>query len=261
MHLPPSTPRVPPEPDHGESEQNFAKWFRGLAKDGFKKVFETWDVDGSGKLDAAEFRKALKSHEPSSQMTEAQMDALFDKLDKDGSGSVNYNEVLEGIQGNDCQKAAMGGTGKPWAFSIELWAKQTGDSLRTFDIKKAWEEGVSQLKLGNPLGDPPTTGASAAIDGANSQNQPFNPLDCVRLAARRKVGSPPPLLAPPNPSSAPKKLSSEPSSSLNAASKQQPALSKAIVTIADGSKSEHKTASRKSVSTSKLRSVLIKTSA
>ena len=157
-------------------------------------------------------------------------------------------------------------------FSIELWAKQTGDSLRTFNLKKAWEEGVSQLKIGNPLGEPPTAGASAAIDGANSQNQPFNPLDCVRLAARRKVGSPPPLQAPPDPSSAPKKLSSEPSSapkklssepssSLNAASKQQPALSRAIVTIADGSKSEHKTASRKGVSTSKLRSVLIKTSA
>ena len=265
MHIPPSTPRVPPEPDHGEGEHNFAKWFRGLAKDGFKKVFETWDEDGSGKLDAAEFRKALKSLEPSSHVTEAQVDALFDRLDKDRSGSVNYNEILEEIQGDDFLKAAMGS--KPRGFSFELWAKQTGDSLRTFDIKKAWEEGVSQLKRGNPRGEPPTAGAGAATGGANSQSQPFNPLDCVRLAARRKDGSSPPLQTPPDPSSPPKKLSSEPSSSLNAASKQQPALSKpalsrAIVTIADGSNHlEQKTASRKGVSTSKLRSVLIKSSA
>ena len=265
MHIPPSTPRVPPEPDHGEGEHNFAKWFRGLAKDGFKKVFETWDEDGSGKLDAAEFRKALKSLEPSSHVTEAQVDALFDRLDRDRSGSVNYNEIIEEIQGDDFLKAAMGS--KPRGFSFELWAKQTGDSLRTFDIKKAWEEGVSQLKRGNPRGEPPTAGAGAATGGANSQSQPFNPLDCVRLAARRKDGSSPPLQTPPDPSSPPKKLSSEPSSSLNAASKQQPALSKpalsrAIVTIADGSNHlEQKTASRKGVSTSKLRSVLIKSSA
>ena len=259
MHIPPSTSRVPPEPDHGEGEHNFAKWFRGLAKDGFKKVFETWDEDGSGKLDAAEFRKALKSLEPSSHVTEAQVDALFDRLDRDRSGSVNYNEIIEEIQGDDFLKAAMGS--KPRGFSFELWAKQTGDSLRTFDIKKAWEEGVSQLKRGNPRGEPPTAGAGAATGGANSQSQPFNPLDCVRLAARRKDGSSPPLQTPPDPSSPPKKLSSEPSSSLNAASKQQPALSRAIVTIADGSNLEQKTASRKGVSTSKLRSVLIKSSA
>ena len=259
MHIPPSTPRVPPEPDHGEGEHNFAKWFRGLAKNGFKKVFETWDEDGSGKLDAAEFRKAFKSLEPSSHVTEAQVDALFDRLDRDRSGSVNYNEIIEEIQGDDFLKAAMGS--KPRGFSFELWAKQTGDSLRTFDIKKAWEEGVSQLKRGNPRGEPPTAGAGAATGGANSQSQPFNPLDCVRLAARRKDGSSPPLQTPPDPSSPPKKLSSEPSSSLNAASKQQPALSRAIVTIADGSNLEQKTASRKGVSTSKLRSVLIKSSA
>ena len=259
MHIPPSTPRVPPEADHGEGEHNFAKWFRGLAKNGFKKVFETWDEDGSGKLDAAEFRKAFKSLEPSSHVTEAQVDALFDRLDRDRSGSVNYNEIIEEIQGDDFLKAAMGS--KPRGFSFELWAKQTGDSLRTFDIKKAWEEGVSQLKRGNPRGEPPTAGAGAATGGANSQSQPFNPLDCVRLAARRKDGSSPPLQTPPDPSSPPKKLSSEPSSSLNAASKQQPALSRAIVTIADGSNLEQKTASRKGVSTSKLRSVLIKSSA
>ena len=259
MHIPPSTPRVPPEPDHGEGEHNFAKWFRGLAKNGFKKVFETWDEDGSGKLDAAEFRKAFKSLEPSSHVTEAQVDALFDRLDRDRSGSVNYNEIIEEIQGDDFLKAAMGS--KPRGFSFELWAKQTGDSLRTFDIKKAWEEGVSQLKRGNPRGEPPTAGAGAATGGANSQSQPFNPFDCVRLAARRKDGSSPPLQTPPDPSSPPKKLSSEPSSSLNAASKQQPALSRAIVTIADGSNLEQKTASRKGVSTSKLRSVLIKSSA
>ena len=63
-----------------------------------KTLFEMWDEDASGSINAKEFRNALKTLGFSA--SEAHMNALFEKLDKDKSGSIEYKELDKAIKGS-----------------------------------------------------------------------------------------------------------------------------------------------------------------
>ena len=71
-----------------------ASQLRQALDDNLKRVidlFRDWDEDCSGTVSKREFRKALPML--GIRCKKEQADALFDSLDDDGSGELEYNEM------------------------------------------------------------------------------------------------------------------------------------------------------------------------
>ena len=66
--------------------------------DKLKELFEKWDEDASGFIDAKEFRNAIKAL-GFGNASDRQIDALFEKLDKDKNGQFDYKELMKAIKG------------------------------------------------------------------------------------------------------------------------------------------------------------------
>lgn len=64
-------------------------------------IFHSWDRDGSGLIGKAEFRRAIRA--VGFDMPTAELDALFDEIDADGSGQIEFGELdgegEEGVKG------------------------------------------------------------------------------------------------------------------------------------------------------------------
>ena len=54
-------------------------------------LFRRWDVDGSNSVDRKEFRKAIRHVGFDVEVEE--LDMLFDELDPDRSGSIDFREL------------------------------------------------------------------------------------------------------------------------------------------------------------------------
>jgi hypothetical protein len=54
------------------------------------------DDDGSGDLSKEEFIKGVK--DTGLHLNDHEVDELFDRFDKDGSGKINYNEFLRALR-------------------------------------------------------------------------------------------------------------------------------------------------------------------
>ena len=66
-------------------------------------VFRQWDLDGSGTVDKAEFRKAIQTLGVVSVQDNV-IDALFARFDRDGSNTLEYRELNRVLrQGQDVQ--------------------------------------------------------------------------------------------------------------------------------------------------------------
>ena len=61
-----------------------------------KQVFADIDTDRSNTIDKREFRQAMKILKI--QLTDFEVDSIFDRYDKRGSGSIEYREFLALIQ-------------------------------------------------------------------------------------------------------------------------------------------------------------------
>jgi len=108
--------------DDPRARDLFAELRRTVLKRGMPRVidlFRRFDVDGSGKIDSDEFRKAMQALELAWPVED--MDLLFRSVDRDGSGSIEYKELNKLLrQGADVQlDAAL----KPGA--VEIMKKQT----------------------------------------------------------------------------------------------------------------------------------------
>ena len=64
-------------------------------------IFRRWDLDGSGMVDRKEFWQALVGLLGSGCVTRMQSDELFDELDEDGSGEIDYNELHHRLRQGD----------------------------------------------------------------------------------------------------------------------------------------------------------------
>ena len=66
---------------------------KGSGQDCIRAIFQQYDVDGTGHLDKAEFRKVAED-----LGFGAMADVIFDDLDDDASGFVHYDEVINKIK-------------------------------------------------------------------------------------------------------------------------------------------------------------------
>jgi len=55
-----------------------------------KKAFKRFDIDGDGTIDMAELRRCLTTM--GEALTNEQVDEMFDKLDADSDGKVDFDE-------------------------------------------------------------------------------------------------------------------------------------------------------------------------
>jgi calcyphosin len=63
---------------------------------GLQRKFRIMDDDGSKSLSLAEFKKAMK--EMDMGLSEAELRSLFNYFDKDGSGSIDFEEFIYGVR-------------------------------------------------------------------------------------------------------------------------------------------------------------------
>ncbi|CAH1244833.1 CALM1 [Branchiostoma lanceolatum] len=68
----------------------------GDSEEQLRKVFQTFDTSGDGTISKSELGKAIAQCEktPPDQKL---IDALFNAIDKDGKGSIDFNEFVEFI--------------------------------------------------------------------------------------------------------------------------------------------------------------------
>ena len=65
---------------------------------GLQRKFKIIDDDGSGKIDIAEFTKAVKEH--ALGWTVGQIQQVFDHFDTDKSKNIDFDEFIVGVRGH-----------------------------------------------------------------------------------------------------------------------------------------------------------------
>jgi glucose-6-phosphate 1-dehydrogenase len=96
--------RVPPGMDAYAKERGIvmgANWeellvYRGQQK-GLEALFKDLDFDGSGGIDRAEMARFVKNAFDGREATEAQLKAIFRKLDANSDGQISLNEIKRGV--------------------------------------------------------------------------------------------------------------------------------------------------------------------
>ena len=101
---------------------------RAIHKCGMPRVmdlFRRFDVDGSGKIDNKEFRKAMQALELAWPVED--MDLLYRSVDRDGSGSIEYKELNKLLrQGADVQLEAALKPGAQVGLRVDQSASEPG---------------------------------------------------------------------------------------------------------------------------------------
>lgn len=63
------------------------------------EAFRYFDLDGSGKITAAELQEAVSSHGELLQLPRAQVEAMIQEADLNRDGVIDYNEFLRMVAG------------------------------------------------------------------------------------------------------------------------------------------------------------------
>ena len=131
-------------------------------------IFRRWDTDLSGAIDKKEWRKGLL-HIAQSKDAEvppvAEIDALFDALDADGSGELELKElerILRAGYGEVLSKRLQVGA----AGEIELEAKNKGHALRKKQKARPHEAGAGEGFEYSSLGGGAATAHARTLRGA-----------------------------------------------------------------------------------------------
>ena len=103
----------------GSGEISYEEYMRYVLRDSLRRqvgkvmdFVKPWDVDGSGEIERWEFRRAMASMgivAPSIAM----IDALFDEMDVDNSGSLSTEEIFHHIRGGRGARRAGGVSRSP----------------------------------------------------------------------------------------------------------------------------------------------------
>lgn len=90
-------------------KQMASRGARGIA--GIARSFKIMDDDGSHGLDAAEFKKAMRDFGVTT--ADSDLDLLFNHLDRDGQGTIDFDELLVTLR--------VRGPGREWAGEEAVW--------------------------------------------------------------------------------------------------------------------------------------------
>ncbi|EKX53121.1 hypothetical protein GUITHDRAFT_64687 [Guillardia theta CCMP2712] len=58
-----------------------------------KQIFDTYDQDGGGSIDAQELKEALAAADV--EMSEEEVASLLEEYDEDGSGTISFEEFCQ----------------------------------------------------------------------------------------------------------------------------------------------------------------------
>jgi Ca2+-binding EF-hand superfamily protein len=135
-------------------------------------LLKTWDTDGSGDISKPEFRRAIKALGFVTGCADSEIDAVFDEIDEDGSGALDYNELnrkvreaagLQAVAKHKLRRTAGGrkgavlGTGvkldaaklvpldstagvSSAALAAELRRVLQANAVRVIDLFRQWDE-------------------------------------------------------------------------------------------------------------------------
>ena len=78
--------------------------FEEIATDRIQDVFRAWDVDGGGTISRAEFGKAMVAL--GVKATKTEMNKLFNELDPDNSGAIDFKEIHNSIVSQSLSRAS-----------------------------------------------------------------------------------------------------------------------------------------------------------
>ena len=92
-------------------------------------LFKAWDEDGNGKVSQAEFRKAMMAL--GFQASKTQMDTVFDQLDRDASGAIDYKELHAAIMSTSSGPAKGSGVGATRGI-----ARRDASAAKLLDTKR-----------------------------------------------------------------------------------------------------------------------------
>ena len=112
LATPPKTPAPPSSSLPGDPLTDLSMdSLRSVVESNHTKVtdlFRAWDEDHNGKVSKMEFRKAIVAL--GFEATKEQTFALFDELDVDSNGSIEYKELHAALKGNNVRRAGHGQT-------------------------------------------------------------------------------------------------------------------------------------------------------
>ena len=97
-------------------------------------LFRDWDDDRNGTVSRKEFRMVLPVL--GLQVNKADADALFDSIDKDGSGSIDMEEMLDIVATFYDMEGKPRSTGKHWKIMIKLPFLQVVEDLTLLQEEK-----------------------------------------------------------------------------------------------------------------------------
>ena len=115
------------------------------------ELFRQWDADADGCVSKVEFRNALPLLQLNGDVSLAEVDALFDSFDVDGSGAITYKELLAELDA--VPKAS------PRAASGQAGAKAATQAAAPAPAARAKASGAS----GTPSGTPRRTTAAEGV--------------------------------------------------------------------------------------------------
>ena len=145
-------------------------------------LFKTWDVDGNGMIDKAEFRQAVSAL--GLKAADEVCDACFDDYDADGSGEIEYKEYIRYSLRDALKRSA--------SRVMDLFRKWDDDGSGSVD-KKEFRRAISSLGFDCPLDV--VDSLFDEMDGDGSGSVDFKELNRtlrqganVKLAAELQVG-------------------------------------------------------------------------
>eukprot|EP01043_Picozoa_sp_COSAG02_P050055 COSAG02_NODE_5097_length_4633_cov_3.366343_1_plen_1011_part_00 len=101
-----------------------------IAELGWKRLFESVDIDGNGELDAEEFCAAMRKHGLSAQeVSDTQLGEVFNLIDADGGGTLTANEFVSSLRKDE----TAGHTMSPQAFEKSM-----------FELADYWSKGTEE---------------------------------------------------------------------------------------------------------------------
>ena len=155
----------------------------GLAKNLSRVIdaFRSWDADGSGLIDKREFREGL-ARVGLTEVPREEMDALFDEVDTDQSGQIEYSELSSKLRKRN-----------PDAVEQEVVLDITGR-----DVRRGWRNVANLRRVApRPLMAPPAMAATLSpnLEVARRMAQKWHgdaspaTLDAVVRRTVRQAGS------------------------------------------------------------------------